>query len=103
MILIAWLFISPYVFFKERGALSAELRINTRIIVLGGFFCIFTYMMVLFAMQMSKISYVVAAREVSIIFSTYYGIFRLKEKHGKQKFAGALLIACGVFLIGISR
>jgi drug/metabolite transporter (DMT)-like permease len=103
MILIAWLFISPYVFFKERGALIAELRINTRIIVLVGFFCIFTYMMVLFAMQMSKISYVVAAREVSIIFSTYYGIFRLKEKHGKQKFAGALLIACGVFLIGISR
>jgi uncharacterized membrane protein len=103
MMLIAWLFITPYVLAMERPALSTELYDNKRIIVLVGFLCVFTYMLVLFAMQMSKISYVVAAREVSIIFSTYYGIIRLREKHAKQKFVGAMLIALGVFLIGISR
>jgi len=64
---------------------------------------LFTYMMVLFAMQISKVSYVVAVREVSIIFSTYYGIILLREKHGRQKVVGAILITLGVVFIGTAR
>ena len=59
--------------------------------------------MVLFAMRMSKVSYVVAVREVSIVFSAYYGIIWLREQHGRQKIVGAILIASGVVLIGLSR
>ena len=52
-------------------------------------------LMILFAFQLSKVSYVVAAREVSIVFSTLFGIFWLKEEHAYQKFVGAPLIALG--------
>lgn len=52
---------------------------------------------------MSKVSYVVAVREVSIVFSAYYGIIWLREQHGRQKLVGAILIASGVVLIGLSR
>ncbi|MCK4830686.1 hypothetical protein KA005_84010 [bacterium] len=45
----------------------------------------------------------VAIREVSIVFSAYYGIIWLGEKHGRQKLVGAILIASGVVLIGLSR
>ncbi|MCK4830689.1 EamA family transporter, partial [bacterium] len=68
-----------------------------------GFLVFFTYTMVLFAMRMSKVSYVVAIREVSIVFSAYYGIIWLGEKHGRQKLVGAILITAGVVFIGLSR
>jgi len=51
----------------------------------------------------NKVSYVGVVREVRIIFSPPYGIIYLGEKHTKQKFLGALLIALGVVLICISR
>lgn len=103
MILISWLFISPYVLIRERVHLKSEFQSSRALIFIVGFLSVFTYMMVLFAMQMSKVSYVVAVREVSIIFSTYYGIFWLHEKHGRQKILGAVLIASGVVFIGLSR
>ena len=59
--------------------------------------------MVLFAMQMTKVSYVVAVREVSIVFSALYGIICLKEKHGRQKMIGVCFITLGVVFIGLSR
>ena len=102
LMVIAWICITPYVLMRKRGYLSAEFLSNKFLIFFVGFLCVFTYLLVLFAMQMSKVSYIVAVREVSIIFSTYYGIFWLKEKHGKQKFLGAVLIASGVISIGLA-
>ena len=103
MFLIAWLFLSPHVLIRERIHIIAEIRSGRTLIFVVGFLSVFTYLMVLFAMQMSKVSYVVAVREVSIVFSTYYGIIRLHEKHGRQKILGAVLIASGVVLIGLAR
>jgi uncharacterized membrane protein len=60
-------------------------------------------MMILFAFQLSKVSYVVAAREVSIVFSAFLGVLWIKEQHAPQKFAGAVLIALGVVFIGLSK
>ena len=103
MLLISWLSLSPYVLYKERTQLREELQINKSLMLIVGFLSPFTYLIVLFAMQISKVSYVVAVREVSIIFSTYYGIFWLQEKHGRQKILGAALIALGVVFIGLTR
>jgi uncharacterized membrane protein len=52
---------------------------------------------------MSKVSYVAAVREVSIVLSAYFGIVYLGEKHGRQKLIGALFITLGVVAIGLSR
>jgi len=100
---ITWLLLSPYVLVKERMCLREEWHINKGTILIVGFLVLFTYMMILFALRMGKVSYVVAVREVSIVFSAYYGIIWLAEKHARQKFVGAGLIALGVVLIGLSR
>jgi uncharacterized membrane protein len=59
--------------------------------------------MILFAFQISKVSYVVAAREVSIVFSAIFGIVALREKNAYQKIVGSILITTGVVVIGFSK
>lgn len=103
MLVGAWLLLSPYVLAKEREWMKEEWRINKGAILIVGFLAPFTYMMILFAMQLAKVSYVVAVREISIVFSAIYGIAWLGEKHARQKLIGAALIASGVVFIGISR
>ena len=103
MLFITFILLSPYVLTKERTRLKEEWHINKGAILSAGFLVLFTYMMVLFAFRMSKVSYVVAVREVSIIFSALYGIIWLGEKHAKQKLAGSTFIFLGVILIGLSR
>lgn len=103
MNLIAWLMITPWVLIREREELKAEWRNRKGSIMVVGFLSGFTYLMVLFALQMSKVSYVAAVREVSIVLSAYFGIVWLGESHGRQKLAGAVFIAAGVVAIGLSR
>jgi drug/metabolite transporter (DMT)-like permease len=103
MFVISLLLLSPYVLVKERAALKLEWQVNRWPILIDGFLVLFTYLMILFAFRLSKVSYVVAAREVSIVFSALLGILWLKEAHAPQKIAGAVLIALGVVFIGISR
>jgi len=103
MFVISLLLLSPLVLLRNRAALKAEWRVNRVPILIDGFLVLFTYMMILFAFRLSKVSYVVAAREVSIVFSALLGIFWLNEAHAPQKIAGSTLIALGVVLIGISK
>ncbi len=103
MFVISLLLLSPYVFVKERLDLKKEWNINKIQILIVGFLDLFTYLMILFALQISKVSYVAAVREVSIVFSALIGIMLLQEKNAPQKLFGAVLISLGVALIGLSR
>jgi drug/metabolite transporter (DMT)-like permease len=103
MFVITWLTITPWILLRERSYLMDEWRRHAGSIIAVGFLCLFTYLMILFALRMSKVSYVAAVREISIVLSTYYGIVLLGEKHGKQKLVGAVLIALGVVSIGLSK
>ncbi|MEE4261833.1 MAG: EamA family transporter [Desulfobacteraceae bacterium] len=103
MFVISLLLLSPYVLIKRIQTLKLEWQVNRGPILIDGFLVLFTYLMILFAFRLSKVSYVVAAREVSIVFSTVFGILWLKEEHAQQKFVGALSIAIGVVLIGLSK
>ena len=103
MFVISLLLLSPYVLIKERPALKLEWQVNRGPILIDGFLVLFTYLMILFAFQLSKVSYVVASREVSIVFSALLGIFWLKEAHAPQKIAGSALIGLGVVFIGLSK
>ena len=100
--LIPLIFLSPYVLIKEGKSLKPEWKINKKSIMVVGFLVAFTYLLVLFAMQTSNVSYVVAVREVSIVFSALFGIIWLGEGHRQPRLIGAFLIALGVFLIGLS-
>jgi uncharacterized membrane protein len=103
MFIISLLLLSPYVFVKVRSDLKKEWNINKIQILIVGFLDLFTYLMILFALRISKVSYVAAAREVSIAFSALIGIMLLQEKNAPQKLVGAFLISLGVILIGLSR
>ena len=103
MFVISLLLLSPYVLTKARAALKTEWQVNRVPVLIDGFLVLFTYMMILFAFRLSKVSYVVAAREVSIVFSALLGIFWLREAHAPQKIAGSVLIALGVVFIGLSK
>jgi uncharacterized membrane protein len=103
MFVISLLLLSPYVFVRVRSDLKKEWNINKIQILIVGFLDLFTYLMILFALQISKLSYVAAAREVSIVFSALLGIMLLQEKNAPQKLVGAVLISLGVILIGLSR
>jgi drug/metabolite transporter (DMT)-like permease len=101
--LIPLILLTPYVLIKERKALKPEWQINKGPIMVVGFLVVFTYLLVLFAMQTSNVSYVVAVREVSIVFSALFGIIWLGEGHRRCRLIGAFLIALGVAFIGLSR
>ena len=103
MFVISLLLLSPYVLAKQRAALKLEWLVNKGPVLIDGFLVLFTYLMILFAFRLSKVSYVVAAREVSIVFSAFLGIVWLKEQHASQKITGAALIALGVVFIGLSE
>ncbi|MBN2568559.1 MAG: EamA family transporter [Deltaproteobacteria bacterium] len=103
MILIALALLSPFVLTKKREALRKEWHCNRMNILVVGVVVLLTYMMVLFAFRISKVSYVVAVRELSIVLSATYGLIWLKEKYVTQKLTGSFIIALGVILIGVSR
>jgi len=100
---IPLLFLTPYVLVKERRALKTEWQINKGPVMVVGFLVVFTYLLVLFAMQTSNVSYVVTARESSIVFSALFGVIWLGEGHRRPRLIGAFLIALGVGFIGLSR
>ena len=103
MFVISLLMLSPYMLTKKVAVLKFEWKANRGLILINGFLVLLTYMIILFAFRLSKVSYVVAAREVSIVISALLGIIWLKEAHAPQKIAGSALIALGVAFIGMSK
>lgn len=58
-----------------------------------------SYILILYAFRISKVAYVIALRQISVIFGVLYGIWFLKEKYGKVRIVGSLIIFSGIFLI----
>jgi uncharacterized membrane protein len=61
------------------------------------------YLLVLMALQMSKVSYVVAFRQVGALFGAGMGIYFLRESYWKTRITGALILTLGLFLIGLAK
>lgn len=98
-----WFLLTPYVMVKKRKWLRTEWESKKGSILAVGFLIPFTYLLVLFAMEMSKVSYVVALRESSILFSLIYGTISLGEEQSRQRILGAFLIFLGVFSLGLTK
>jgi drug/metabolite transporter (DMT)-like permease len=54
-------------------------------------------------MTLAKLSYIVALRQLSIIFSVALGAWILKEEHSDIRLTASLLIFVGSFLIAIAK
>jgi drug/metabolite transporter (DMT)-like permease len=85
LLLIAWLMITPWVLIRERRWLKSEWQNRKGSIVVVGCLSGFTYLMILFALQMSKVSYVAAVRGEH----RPVGIFRNRLAGGKERAAEA--------------
>ena len=103
MFVFMFVFLSPYILLtRNKKAIKAEWSSNKKNIIIVGFLCFFTFFLILLAMTLAKLSYIVALRQLSIIFSVAFGTLMLKEEHGDIRLTASLLIFVGSFLIAIA-
>jgi drug/metabolite transporter (DMT)-like permease len=77
-------------------------RVHWKGIILVGMLMLLTYILVLQAYALARISYVGALREVSIVFAALAGWLWLKEGFGVVRTIGAVLIVGGMCIIALA-
>src|SRR5262245_12690399 len=87
----------------DRPALAREWRRHWRTILVASAMNLTSYLLVLFAFRLSKVGYVVAARELSILFSAFVGSLWLGEGRLGPRLAGALVVLAGVICVALAR
>jgi drug/metabolite transporter (DMT)-like permease len=85
------------------GMLRNEWRANWRTIAAAAVMSPGGYLLVLFAFQLSKAAYVVAGREISIVFSALIGSLWMGEGDLRRRLAGAAVVAAGVACVALAR
>jgi uncharacterized membrane protein len=88
---------------RASGALGAEWTANRRPILLAATMTLTAYLLVLSAFRLSKASYVVAAREVSIVLSAVVGSVWLKEGALGSRVLAAAVVLAGVACVALAR
>ena len=81
---------------RKRPAFMLFWREQWRLGLAVGFCVLFSYALVLWAMQLGSIAEAAALREISVILVVLFGMRYLKEPFGKPR-----LLACGLVLIGM--
>ena len=104
MFVFMFVFLTPYILLtRNKTAIKTEWTSNKKNIIIVGFLCFFTFFLILIAMALAKLSYIVALRQLSIIFSVALGAWVLKEEHSDIRLTASLLIFVGSFLIAIAK
>lgn len=94
--------LSPVVV-ADRRALVHEWRRRWRTILIASAMNLTSYLLVLFAFRLSKVGYVVASRELSILFSAFVGSLWLGEGRLAPRLAGASVVLAGVICVALAR
>ena len=96
------LFIAAFAGVRRRHTLSAlPLRIWS-VGIAGGMVSMTAYGLILYAKTFAPLGAVSALRETSVIFATLIGYFLLKEGNWKRRLGAAVIMACGIALIGLN-
>jgi len=101
--LVTTVVMAPFMFFRKRKQAAAEWNTNNRSIIAVTVLLMSAYLLVLFAMTGTNVSYVSSIREVSIVFSALLGTVLLKEPFVEKKIPGAVLIVAGIILIACGK
>jgi uncharacterized membrane protein len=96
-----FVFYFPYLLKTRYTSIMPEWKRNRRNILLVGAIQFLSYLLILYAMTLTKVSYIVAIRQISVVFAVFMGIAVLKERYGRVRFLASALIFLGVFLIGM--
>jgi drug/metabolite transporter (DMT)-like permease len=97
------IFTAPFILGNHgRRAIVVEFRAHWRSLLAVGGGIVGAYVLVLYAYTMARVSYVGAAREISIVFAAFVGWRWLGERFGVLRLVGALLLFSGVCLISLA-
>jgi drug/metabolite transporter (DMT)-like permease len=102
MFVAAALFSTPLVGRGGWGLVREEWRENWRAIIAVGVLCLFAYLLILWAMTLAPVSYVVAVRNLSVVFGALLGTWLLSEAYGQQRIAGSALVCLGAICIALA-
>jgi drug/metabolite transporter (DMT)-like permease len=61
-----------------------------------------SYTLILKAFETAPVSYVVAARQTSVLFAVVFGVIWLRERPGRARIVGAAVTVLGVALIALA-
>jgi drug/metabolite transporter (DMT)-like permease len=67
----------------------------------GGFLMRFGYVLVLIAMSQVQVSYILALRQLSVVFGAAAGVLLLHEKYGKIRLVSSTIIFLGVYILAV--
>ncbi|MCE2440665.1 MAG: EamA family transporter [Candidatus Latescibacteria bacterium] len=99
LFLIPGVLLSPYVLLRQRAAVVLTWRELKRYALWAGPGSMATYLLVLFAMRLGKVSYILAVREFSVVIGASLGVLYLGERFGWDKAAGIGAIVLGLALV----
>ena len=103
MFVFMFIFLTPHVFFiKNKTMIKTEWNSNKKDIVTAGILNFCTFYMILIAMSLANLSYIVALREISIIFGVILGAMVLKEEYFSIRLTGSILIVIGSVFVGFA-
>ena len=97
-------FLAPYVVWRcGPREVMATVRAEWMPMCLAAALDIGAYTLILFVMESSKVSYIVAARQMSQIVAILLGTLVLKESYGRVRLLAGTLILIGITLIACAR
>ena len=93
--------LTPIILMKKSfSIIVAEARSSFSKIILSGILMKGGYILVLVVMGFVEVSYVLALRQVSVVFGALLGVLVLKERYGKIRVISSVIIFIGVYIIG---
>jgi drug/metabolite transporter (DMT)-like permease len=90
-----------WIVLRSPGAVRREWRRN-RLPSLGvGLLAPASYVLVLYALVFTPVSYVAPVRETAIVFGSAMGIFLLREGNARSRLLASAVIAAGVVMLAV--
>ncbi|TNJ56296.1 LuxR family transcriptional regulator [Paenibacillus hemerocallicola] len=85
----------------KSGAIRREIKINWKVILLGGVLAPAGYLLFLFALTLAPVAQLAPMREIGTVFGTVMGVFLLREAQGRRRLVCSMLITAGVVMLGL--
>jgi drug/metabolite transporter (DMT)-like permease len=103
IIALAGLLLTPAVLSRYGSqAIITECRTNWPRIILVGILSLLSYMLVLLAYSIARVSYAGSIREISVVFAAILGWRWLGEDFGAIRVIGAIFIFAGILVIALA-
>lgn len=100
--LVCAIVLLPYMLLAKSQAIKREWQQQKRSILAVGVMSLFGFLLVLFALTTSQVSYVAPVREVSVVFGAILGTLVLREPFARTKIIGSALMFLGILSISLA-